>query len=95
MKGLQVSEVTLDRTIGISGTYSGKPVKAEAALELLANPRRLKIRIMSVSLAGISVPLSLFREIKELTVSLDPNPETPFAIDLPGLTIAGGRLTIP
>jgi hypothetical protein len=50
---------------------------------------------MSVNLAGLSVPLSMFREIKELTVALDPNPETPFTIELPGLTLAGGHLTVP
>ncbi|MDO8757323.1 MAG: hypothetical protein Q7J64_04880, partial [Elusimicrobiota bacterium] len=70
-------------------------VAAEAALQLLDSPRRIKIDLMSVNLAGIAVPLSMFREIKELTVPLYPNPETPFFVDLPGLTIAGGRLTIP
>lgn len=93
--GLSVGELTLDKTVKISGSYKGKPVSAEAALQLLDSPRRIKIDILSANLAGIAVPLSMFREIKELTVSLEPNPETPFYIDLPGLTIAGGRLTIP
>lgn len=95
VKGLSVDELTLDKTVRIRGSYNGKPVSAEAGLELLEGPRRLKIDIKAVNLAGISVPLSMFREIKELTVPLYPNPETPFAIELPGLTIANGRLTIP
>jgi len=95
VKGLIVDEVTLDKTVRVTGTFNGKPASAEAGLQLLDQPRRLKIDIMSVRLAGISVPLSMFREIKELTIPLYPNPETPFAIELPGLTIAGGRLTIP
>lgn len=95
VKGLRVDELTLDKTVRIAGAFNGKPVSAEAGLRLLDSPRRLKIDIMSVRLAGISVPLSMFREIKELTIPLYPNPETPFAIELPGLTIAGGRLTIP
>jgi len=95
VKGLAVEELKLDNTVRISGAFNGKPVSAEAALKLLDEPRRLKIDIMSVRLAGLSVPLSMFKEIKELTVPLYPNPETPFAIELPGLTIANGRLTIP
>ena len=95
LKGLSIDELTLDKTVRISGTYNGKRVGAEAGIQLLDNPRRLKIDIMSVRLGGLNVPLSMFREIKELTVPLYPNPETPFAIDLPGLTIANGRLTVP
>ena len=37
----------------------------------------------------------MFREIKELIIPLYPNPETPFIIDLPSLTIKNGRLTVP
>ena len=95
VKGLSISEITLNKTLRVSGTYSGKPIAAEAALQLLDNPRRLRIDIRSVNLAGVSVPLSMFREIKELTIPLYPNPETPFSIEFPGLTIANGRLTIP
>ena len=95
VKGLEVADIALDKTVRVSGTYSGKPVTAEAALTLVDNPRRLIVDIKSVNLAGIAVPLSMFREIKELTIPLYPNPETPFAIELPGLTLANGRLTIP
>lgn len=95
VKGLSVAEVSLDKTVRIAGSFNGKQVEAEAGLQLLDAPRRLKIDIMSVRLAGLTVPLSMFKEIKELTIPLYPNPETPFAIELPGLTIANGRLTIP
>ncbi len=95
VKGLVVSSIELDKTVRVSGAYNGKPVSAEAALQLLDSPRRLKIDILSARLAGAKIPLSMFREIKELTVPLYPNPETPFAIEFPGLTIAEGRLTVP
>lgn len=95
VKGLQVAAVELEKTVRVSGTYNGRPVEAEAAIHLLDQPRRLKVDILSAKLAGAKLPLSVFREIKELTVPLYPNPETPFAIEFPGLTIAGGRLTIP
>lgn len=95
VKGLSVDEIMLDKTVRVTGSFNGKPVSAEAGIQLLDGPRRVKVDIMSVRLSGISVPLSMFREIKELTVPLYPNPETPFTIELPGLTIANGRLTIP
>lgn len=95
VKGLQVSSIALDKTVRVAGAYNGKAVEAEAAIQLLDGPRRLKVDILSAKLGGMSLPLSVFREIKELTIPLYPNPETPFAIELPGLTIAGGRLSIP
>ncbi len=95
VKGLMVSEVILDNTVIVRGKFKGKAVAAEAALTLLDQPRRLKIDIKSAKWGGINVPLHLFREIKELEIPLYPNPETPFAIEMPGLTIKGGRLTIP
>ncbi|MDE2490578.1 MAG: hypothetical protein KGM24_06995 [Elusimicrobia bacterium] len=93
--GLRVDAVTLDGTIKAVGDWHGKPVSLEAALDLDRAARTLRIRIVSARYMGAELPTSLFRSIKELTVSLAPNPETPFAIDLPGLTIAGGRLTVP
>ncbi|MEK7390445.1 MAG: hypothetical protein AAB036_12205 [Elusimicrobiota bacterium] len=95
VKGLEVSELTLDGTISLKGAYKGRSVSAQAALELLESPRRLKINILSASIAGVSVPVWIFREIKELVIPLYPNPETPFTIDVPGLTIQDGRLSVP
>ncbi len=93
--GLKLDSLTLDGTVKAAGQWKGRPVSAEAALELDATARRLKVAILSASYLGISVPPVLFRPIKELNLSLEPNPETPFFIDLPGLTIKDGRLTIP
>jgi hypothetical protein len=93
--GLKLDSLTLDGTVKAAGTYHGRPVAAEAALELDRAARRLKVAVLAASYMGVSVPTALFRPIKELNLSLDPNPETPFYIDLPGLTIKGGRLTIP
>lgn len=95
VKGLSVTSLDLDDTIRVTGTFKGKSVAAEASLKLLDSPRRLKVDILKAQFAGVKVPPSFFREIKELEVSLEPNPETPFIIDLPGLTVKNGRLTIP
>lgn len=95
VRGLAVDALTLDGTVKASGRWNGRPVAVEAALELDRAARLLRVRIVSASLYGFSVPPALFRPIKELNVSLEPNPETPFAVDLEGLTIKGGRLTVP
>ena len=93
--GLRLDSVVLDGTVKASGKWNGKPISAEAALDLDRAAHRLKVRILSASYLGAPIPLAMFRPIKELNLSLDPNPETPFFIDLPGLTIKDGRLTIP
>jgi hypothetical protein len=93
--GLAVNDVTLDGTVKVSGSYQGRPVAAEAALELDKPGHRLKVAVLSASYLGVPIPPALFRPIKELNLSLDPNPETPFFIDVPGLTIKNNRLTIP
>ena len=93
--GLKLDALTLDGTVKASGKWKGRPVAAEAALELDRAARRLKVRVVSASYMGGEVPPALFRPIKELDLSLDPNPETPFYIDIPGLTIKNGKLTVP
>ena len=93
--GLKLDSLTLDGTVKAAGTFHGRPVAAEAALELDKTAHRLKVAVLSASYLGFPVPSALFRPIKELNLSLDPNPETPFYIDVPSLTIKGGRLTIP
>jgi hypothetical protein len=95
VKGLEVSEVSLDRTVRVSGAYKGRPASFEVRPELLDQPRRLRLTVLEARLGGLSIPPWVFKEIKELTIPLYPNPETPFAIELPGFTLSGGRLTIP
>ena len=41
------------------------------------------------------VPVWLLGVLSKVTVSLEPNPETPFFIDLPGPSIQGRRITVP
>jgi hypothetical protein len=93
--GLTLDSLTLDGTVKAAGSWNGRPIAAEAALELDRANHRLKVAVLSASYMGVSVPTALFRPIKELNLSLEPNPETPFFIDLPSLTIRGGRLTVP
>jgi hypothetical protein len=93
--GLVIENVVLDQTVKVQGRWQGRTVVAEAALDFDREDHALRIRIVSASYMGWSVPRILFRPIKELNLSLRANPETPFDIDLAGLTIKDGRLTIP
>lgn len=93
--GLALDSVVLDRTIRVSGRWKGAPVSLEAALDLDRAARVLRVRVLSARVLGLPLQVALFRPIKELEISLDPNPETPFAVDLPGITIKDGRLTVP
>lgn len=93
--GLILDTLALDGTVRAAGRYKGRPVSLEAALELDRDARRLRVRVLSASVVGLPLPVSLFRPIKELSLSLAPNPETPFDIELAGLTIKDGKLTVP
>ncbi len=93
--GLVVDSLTLDGDARASGRYRGRPVSLEAALELDRAARVLRVRVVSASYMGTPLPSFLFRPVKELTVSLAANPETPFDIDLAGLTLKNGLLTVP
>lgn len=93
--GLTVTALKLDKTLTASGTFRGKSFFVEAVPELDAAARRLKVDVLTLTYMGTPLPPSLLRPIKELGLSLDPNPETPFYIELPSLTLKGGRLTVP
>lgn len=96
VKGLKVSSVELDEgSIRVAGAWKGHRVAAEAAVSFLDAPRRLKVDVKSARFGGSAIPVALFRPIKELTVPLYPSPETPFAIELAGLTLDNGRLSVP
>lgn len=93
--GLAITSLTMDGTIKAVGDWKGRRVSAEAALELDRAAHRLHVRVLSASYMGTPLPSALFKPIKELEISLEPNPETPFSIELAGLTIKDGRLTVP
>ncbi|OGR94073.1 MAG: hypothetical protein A2V88_14460 [Elusimicrobia bacterium RBG_16_66_12] len=93
--GLQVTALRLDATLKASGSFRGKSFFVEAVPEFDPAARRLRVNVLSLSYMGTPLPPALLRPIKELGLSLDPTPETPFYIDLPGLTVKGGRLSVP
>ena len=95
VKGLKIDSLELEGNLKLSGHLRGLGLAVELAPELQTSPRALKLRIISLRLGPNPVPVAAINRIKELTISLEPNPETPFAIELPSLTLKGGRLSVP
>jgi hypothetical protein len=96
VKNLRLESLTLEGTVKASGAFRNIPISLELSVTLKNDaPRALLLRFVSIKAAGNSIPVAAINRIKELTIPLDANPETPFSIDLPGLTIADDRLTIP
>lgn len=93
--GLSVGSLTLDGTVKASGSWNGRPVAMEAALDLDRPGQRLRLRVLSASYMGFSIPPAFFLPVQELGLSLAPTPERPFYVELPGLTVRGDRLTVP
>jgi hypothetical protein len=93
--GLKLDALTLDGTAKASGSWNGRPITVEAALELDRAAQSLRLRIVSATYAGFPIPASFFKPVEALDYSLAPTAERPFALDLPGVTMRNGRLTVP
>ena len=95
VRGLKLSQVKLDGTVTLAGNFRGFPIGAELAVEPRRDRQVLALRLVSLSLGPNPLPTGAINRIKELTIPLSANPETPFAIDLPGVTIKDGWLSVP
>lgn len=93
--GLKITAITLDGTVKLSGMWKDRPVEAEASLELDRPAKLLRLKILSASYMGVAIPPAFFLPIQELNVSLEPTADRPYSVELPGITVRGGRLTIP
>lgn len=94
VKGLKIARLELDKTLRVEGSFGAFAAAGEVEI-VRDEAKRLKFTVKDARLGVTPLPASVLNRIKELTVSLDPNPETPFAIDFPGLTVKNGKLTIP
>ena len=95
VKGLKVEAVEMDKTLKLRAKLAHLVVSAEASLELEHAPRGLRIELRQASVGTTPVPLWLFGRLRRFRVSFEPNPETPFTIEVPGLTLKGGELRVP
>ncbi len=93
--GLHVQSLQLDRTLRVAGTFANIAVAAEAKAELLNDPRGLRLTLLSARVGATPLPVAWLGPLASYTFSLKPNPELPFEVDVPRLTLADGRLSIP
>ncbi|MBI5209983.1 MAG: glycosyltransferase family 39 protein [Elusimicrobia bacterium] len=95
IKGLSISRLDLDKKIVLDATIKGMAVHAELAATLRDSPRRLVIDLQRAEAGVTPIPNWVLGSLSSIVVPLEPNPETPFFIDLPSLTLANGRLSVP
>jgi hypothetical protein len=95
VKGLRIDKLTFERTISASGQIGHFPFSIEASVELLDSPRRLTVNVLNAHIGATALPAGLMSGYRQFTLSLEPNPDLPFAIDLPGLSFHDGKITIP
>lgn len=93
--GLKLDELKLEGDVSAKGSFKDIPVEAALSVHLESNPHQLEFRLNRARIKGYTLPLFLLGHYRSIIVSLDPNPETPFTIDLPGVTIANDKLSIP
>lgn len=95
VKGLRVSRLELDKTVRVGGSVRNIAFSAEASIALEQRPSRLVVTLTDIRIGISPVPLWMLNHFKTITIPLEPSPETPFHIDLSGLTLKDGRLTVP
>lgn len=95
LRNWRLTRLELDKTVVFELQAQKIILSGEASVALLDAPRRLELSLIGAKMGASPLPLWLFERVKTLTVSLEPTPERPFAVELPGLTLSRGRLTIP
>ncbi|MBI5241147.1 MAG: hypothetical protein HY926_11800 [Elusimicrobia bacterium] len=93
--GLRLSELALDREAQLSGWLGSVLFSARAAAVLESSPAALRFDLSEVKLGDNPVPGFLLAPFRTYRRPLSPVPETPFSIEIPGLTVTRGWLTVP
>ncbi len=94
-KGFIVSKLELDKTIRLDGAYKNASVSAEASVELRDAPRRLVVSVLAARVRGAAIPAALLGSYSSFVLPLEPTPDLPFFVDIPGVTLKDGKLSIP
>ncbi|MBI5629850.1 MAG: glycosyltransferase family 39 protein [Elusimicrobia bacterium] len=93
IQGLKLERLDLDRTVRLAGLFNHVSFSAELALAL---PGQVFVaELIRARLGATPIPLAAFPLLRSFSLPLEPSPETPFALGVPGLTAASGRLSIP
>jgi len=94
-KSLALSSLTMDGgVLSLRGKFSFVPVSAAARIVLDRNASRLDFDVLSAGAAGLPLPVAWLKRMVPLSLSLSPNPETPFAIDPDAVTMKGASLQV-
>ena len=94
-KGIKVSSVELDKTLKAGGVFKRFSIAVELSAELQKSPPGLLLGLREARIGDTSVPGAVLRPWRSFLQPFTPNPEMPFFIEVPGLTIANGKISVP
>jgi len=93
--GLQDESADMEKgVLSASGRLRGLRVSAAVSLSLSEDRRTLEIALQRLSILGVPVPAAIFGRHGRFVRVLEPDPELPFKIVIPGLSLSSGRLLI-
>ena len=96
IKGLDVRELQIaDGALLLKAGFKNLSLAARLEPVVDKAERRLRLELQEPRMGVTPLPGWLLGPLTGLGVPLEPNPETPFWIDLPGLTLKGGKLSVP
>ncbi|MBI4375807.1 MAG: glycosyltransferase family 39 protein [Elusimicrobia bacterium] len=93
LRGLKIDRLHIEDGVRASGAWKG--VSLALALSLRREGDALTANVESARIGITPVPGWALGRWRSIRIPLSPTSETPFWIDLPGLTLSQGRLTIP
>lgn len=89
---LREARFELDGDVSARAKLGPVPIGAEASAKL--GSRELVLRLETVRVAGLPVPGALLGRSASYRLDFAPDPELPFELAVPGLSIAKGRLAL-
>lgn len=94
VKGARAVKVRLDKTIQAEAEIRGARVFAELSLAMSPGKDALEVRLERLKLGGVPIPVRLLGTNAGYRLGFEPDPELPFELDIPGVTISGGVLSV-
>ncbi|MBI4678330.1 MAG: hypothetical protein HY748_12185 [Elusimicrobia bacterium] len=95
VKGLKVKSLGLEKDIVVDATIKGISVRLWLSAAMRDSPKSVVVSVERLDVGVTPLPVWVLGTLSRVTVSLEPNAETPFFIDLPGFTIRDGKITVP
>ena len=92
--GLRIKDMRLDKTLFLRGEFRGLPISAEVSAAVQGQSA-LRIELRDARLGPLPLRWLLPRSLRGFTQPFTPTRDLPFVIQVPGLTVADGRLSVP